>query len=119
MAEQKGRWAAVLVAAAIAVIAAAAAADEDPVVVITAEKFHFRPDRIELKRGRPVVLELRSADDIHGFRLPELGIHAELLPGQVQRIRLTPDRTGRFGFVCDHFCGIGHDEMDGEVVVTD
>jgi len=30
-----------------------------------------------------------------------------------------PDKTGTFTFVCDIFCGTGHEEMDGTIEVTD
>jgi len=34
-------------------------------------------------------------------------------------IEFTPTRSGRFEFSCSVFCGDGHDEMNGELVVTD
>ena len=29
-----------------------------------------------------------------------------------------PDKTGKFTFSCDVFCGDGHEEMTGTIVVT-
>jgi len=37
----------------------------------------------------------------------------------VTRVRIVPDRTGRFEFRCDVFCGSGHEDMAGEIVVVD
>ena len=89
------------------------------VILITAKTFAFSPDSITLKKGEPVVFEISSADRKHGFSLRAFGVRSDVLPGKVSRIRFTPDKTGKFSFSCDVFCGDGHEEMTGTVVVTD
>src|ERR1700694_4432858 len=89
------------------------------VIHITAKKFDFSPDSITLKKGEPVVFEISSGDRKHGFSLRAFGVRTDVLPGKVSRIRFTPDKTGKFTFSCDVFCGDGHEEMTGTVVVTE
>ena len=89
------------------------------VIHISAKKFEFSPDSIGLKKGEPVVFEISSEDRKHGFNLRAFGIRSDVLPGKVSRVRFTPDKTGKFTFSCDVFCGEGHEEMTGTVVVTD
>ena len=89
------------------------------VIHINAKKFDFSPDSITLKKGEPVVFEISSADREHGFNLRAFGVRANISPGKVSRIRFTPDKTGKFTFSCDVFCGDGHEEMTGTVVVTE
>jgi cytochrome c oxidase subunit 2 len=89
------------------------------VIQITAKNFQFSPDSITVKKGEPVVLEISSGDRKHGFSLRAFGVRSDVLPGKVSRIRFTPDKTGKFSFSCDVFCGDGHEEMTGTVVVTD
>jgi len=89
------------------------------IIKITARRFAYTPGVLRLKRGQPVILELTSVDALHGFNVPQLGARADLVPGQVTRVTLTPDRTGTFVFSCDIFCGTGHDEMMGEIIVVD
>ena len=89
------------------------------VIRITAKKFEFSPDSITLKKGEPVVFEIFSGDSKHGFSLHAFGVRSDVLPGKVSRIRFTPDKTGKFTFSCDVFCGDGHEEMTGTVVVTE
>jgi cytochrome c oxidase subunit 2 len=86
---------------------------------IVAQRFHYTPDEITLKRGKPVVLAIRSLDFVHGFKVPELGLRVDLPPGRVTEVRLTPQKTGKFDFLCDNFCGSGHEEMSGRIVVVD
>jgi cytochrome c oxidase subunit 2 len=89
------------------------------VIHITAKNFQFSPDSITLKKGEPVVFEISSGDRKHGFSLRAFGVRTDVLPGKVSRIRLTPDKTGKFTFSCDVFCGDGHEEMTGTVIVTE
>jgi cytochrome c oxidase subunit II len=89
------------------------------VIKIKAEKFHFIPNEIRLKKGELVVLQLSASDFIHGFNLPDMKTRADIVPGRITEISLTPDRLGEFTFVCDNFCGSGHEEMEGKIIVTD
>jgi len=86
---------------------------------ITAKKFDFTPDTITLKKGEPVVLVISSQDRNHGFNLRGFGIRADINPGGTAPIRFTPNKTGRFTFSCDVFCGDGHEDMTGTIVVTE
>lgn len=114
------KWAVGLVCLlACLALSAGLALAEDQVIKITAKKFEYTPSQIKLKKGVPVVLELTSADRLHGFNCPELGVRADIVPGQTTRLRVTPSRTGTFEFRCDIFCGEGHEDMTGAFVVTD
>jgi cytochrome c oxidase subunit II len=86
---------------------------------ITAKMFDFSPDVITVKKGEPVVLVISSQDRKHGFSLRAFGIRTDINPGATARIRFTPDKTGKFSFTCDVFCGEGHEEMSGTVVVKE
>ena len=89
------------------------------IIRITAKNWDFSPGDIVLKKGQTVVFELTSQDRVHGLGIEDFRFHAEIVPGQVTRVRFTPDRTGTFDFECDEPCGMGHDEMIGTVKVVD
>ena len=103
----------------LVIYARANAVPAERVIHITAKKFDFSPDSITLKKGEPVVFEISSADREHGFNLRAFGVRANISPGKVSRIRFTPDKTGKFTFSCDVFCGDGHEEMTGTVIVNE
>jgi len=92
---------------------------KEQVVQIMAQRFKFTPNEIVVKKGRPVVLEISSLDFVHGFNVPALKLRADLPPGQITRVRFTPERAGEYPFVCDNFCGEGHEEMHGRIVVVE
>lgn len=94
-----------------------ASADKEQVVQMTARRFEFEPGTVVVKKGQPVMLEITSHDFVHGFNVPDLGLRADLPPGKVTKLRFVPDRVGTFPFVCDNFCGAGHEEMHGSIIV--
>jgi cytochrome c oxidase subunit 2 len=88
------------------------------VVQIHTKKFVFVPSEVTLKRGEPVILEFVADDITMGFRAPDLALRTEIHPGKVARLPFTPQKAGTFDFYCDVFCGDGHEEMDGKIIVT-
>jgi cytochrome c oxidase subunit II len=107
------------VASVVGVRPRVAFAASEQVVHVTAKKFDYDPSEITVQKGRPVAIEIVSADRKHGFVIPELGIRTDVLPGQTNVVRFIPDRAGRFGFHCDLFCGSGHEGMSGTLIVVD
>ena len=91
----------------------------EAVIPMTVKRFEYSPHEIRLKKGVPVVLEITSLDVPHGFNLPDFGARADVVPGMPARVRLVPDKVGTFTFRCDVFCGGGHEELDGTVVVSE
>ena len=91
----------------------------EKVVQIVAQRFSYTPNEIILQKGQPAVLEFKALDFTHGFKIPDLKIRADLLPGQVTRVRLTPMAVGTYAFLCDNFCGSGHEQMNGKIIVKD
>jgi cytochrome c oxidase subunit 2 len=37
----------------------------------------------------------------------------------VSRVRIVPEKAGQFVFHCDIFCGSGHEDMAGVILVAD
>ena len=96
----------------------AAAAPEEQVIKILARRFTYTPNKLSLKKGVPVVLELTTADVLMGFSAPDFDVRADIVPGQVAKVRLMPDKVGTFTFLCDVFCGSGHETMNGTITVV-
>ena len=78
--------------------------------VVTANELH-------IPINTSVELELRSADVIHSWWVPELSGKIDMIPGQTNRIRISADRLGIFEGQCGEFCGIEHAWMRLRVIV--
>ena len=92
---------------------------QEQVIRVTAKKFEYSPNEITVKKDVPVVLEITSLDRDHGFKLREFDVRADIKLGEVTRVRIVPNKVGRFPFQCDVFCGSGHEDMGGELIVID
>ena len=86
-------------------------------VSVAASKFEFTPDTVKAKAGQPLTFVLTSLDRIHGFKMPEFGIRTEIIPDRETRVTITPQKAGQYAFFCDVFCGDGHEEMGGTLIV--
>ena len=109
-----------LATAGAALVRAGVAQDaaEPRVIELTARRFAYTPNEIALKAGERVVIVIRSLDFTHGMNLPDLHMRLDLVPGRITKLELQPRAPGVIDFVCDNFCGDGHEEMHGRFVVS-
>lgn len=90
---------------------------------LTAKRFAYEPETIEVSLGDKVVLEIKSNDVPHSFTLPEFGdqskggINELLKPKETKTIEFEATKAGEFTFGCDVACGKGHSMMLGKLVV--
>jgi cytochrome c oxidase subunit 2 len=71
-----------------------------------------------LPKDRPVEFRIHTKDVLHSFWVPEFRLKSDAVPGLTTKIRLTPDRIGRYQVVCAELCGIGHSTMRQNVRVV-
>ncbi|MDB5819037.1 MAG: cytochrome oxidase subunit periplasmic domain protein [Rhizobacter sp.] len=90
---------------------------EPRVVTVVARKFEFVPAEIHVKQGEAVSLQFTAPEVPMGVNLPDFKMRVDVVPGQPSTLAFTPDRVGSFTFVCDLFCGSGHEDMSGTLIV--
>jgi cytochrome c oxidase subunit 2 len=73
-------------------------------------------NELHLPVGRRVNLQLRSADVIHSFWVPELAGKIDMLPDYPNTLVLEADRPGVHLSRCAEFCGLEHTRMVMTVV---
>ncbi len=73
-------------------------------------------NELHIPAGRPVVLELESADVIHSFWVPRLSGKLDMIPGRRNLMRIQADAPGVFGGQCAEYCGGPHALMGFTVV---
>jgi cytochrome c oxidase subunit II len=64
----------------------------------------------------PIRVEVRTADVIHSFWVPELNRKIDTIPGRTNAIELDADAVGSYRGQCAEFCGVQHAHMGLEVV---
>lgn len=84
---------------------------------ITAKQFAFEPSTIEVNKGDKVRLIVTSMDVPHGIAISEYGVNERLNPGEPVTIEFTAEKEGTFTTFCSQFCGSGHGNMKGKIIV--
>lgn len=106
-----------VVIACSAVCAAAGAQPAQREIRLLARRFEFVPKTITARKGERIRLVVTSEDVDHGIAIPEFGIDQIVKAKQTKVIELDANKEGRFGVICSVFCGDGHPDMTGELVV--
>lgn len=74
---------------------------------------------LELEKGKEYRLHLSSLDWLHGFSLQPANINLQIHPNYEMVLTVQPDQAGEFGVICNEFCGIGHHQMVGKIIVVE
>jgi cytochrome c oxidase subunit 2 len=76
-------------------------------------------NEMQLPKGRPALVRLRSTDVIHSFWVPELRVKQNAVPGMEIDIWFTPTQVGSYELACNQICGLGHYRMRGLLGVSE
>ena len=87
--------------------------DQVKIINIDAKKFEYSPNIIKLKKGDHVKIVVNNKDADHGIVIPDFNVKG------MDSVEFTADKTGTFEFHCPTFCGEGHREMEGTIVVEE
>ncbi|MBK5355742.1 cytochrome c oxidase subunit II [Pseudomonas sp. TH41] len=86
-------------------------AGQDDVLVINNE--------VRLPINQPVKVLLRSKDVLHDFYVPQMRSKMDMVPGMVSYFWFTPTKTGNYEILCAEYCGVGHYNMRGHMIVEE
>ena len=96
-------------------------APEPIVFEVVARRFAFEPATIEVTEGDSVRLLVRSADGPHGVEIKEFRVKKAVpraKPGdEPVTIEFVASKAGTFTILCSEYCGDGHKDMTGSLVV--
>ncbi len=72
---------------------------------------------LKLKKGQTYRLHISSPDLQHGFSLQPLNMNFQVVPGYDHVLTITPTTSGTFTVICNEYCGLGHQQMTGKIIV--
>ncbi len=87
------------------------------IIEVIARKFEFEPSRIEVTEGDRVRLIVRSGDGVHGIAIKKFKINKLVPRGEEVTIDFVAAAPGTFPIACSEYCGEGHEDMTGMLVV--
>jgi len=72
---------------------------------------------LKMQEGASYTLHLSALDVNHGFSLYPANLNLQIIPGYDYGLRITPNKPGEYRVVCNEFCGVGHHQMLGRIIV--
>ncbi len=69
------------------------------------------PNEVYVPVDRTVSIDVRSADVIHSFWVPQMGGKVDMIPSHVNHIHFVPLTEGEYIGECSEFCGVQHGRM--------
>lgn len=84
---------------------------------VTVYNWGFNPRVIEVEEGSLVVLNLETIEGKHGINLYDFGALKYLKEGTTSTLKFIANKKGEFEFFCTVYCGNGHANMAGKLIV--
>jgi cytochrome c oxidase subunit II len=97
------------------------AVSEPKVFEVVARRFSFEPATVEVTEGDTVRLLVRSADGPHGVEIKAFKVK-KAVPRAKEgdspiTIEFVAAKAGEYPILCSEYCGNGHKDMTGTLVV--
>lgn len=86
-------------------------------ISMTVRSFEFVPSEVRVKEGERVRLVITNEDVPHGIAIPAFNVNQHIDEGGTATVEFTADKAGEYPFFCNVFCGSGHRDMRGSLIV--
>lgn len=80
--------------------------------------FTWMPKELTLPEDTPVTFHLTSTDVNHGYQIVRTNGQSMVIPGYVSQFTTTFPEPGEYLVACNEYCGVGHHEMAGKLLVV-
>jgi cytochrome c oxidase subunit 2 len=87
-------------------------------VFAVASMWSFHPSQIYIPVGSEVDFYLSSKDVLHGFNIAEKNVNLMAVYGNINKSTVKFDKPGVYKITCHEYCGVGHQNMQAEVIVN-
>ena len=84
-----------------------------------AQMWQFQPAEINIPAGSEVDFYLTSKDVVHGFNIAQKNVNMMGVYGSINKTTVKFEKPGVYDIVCHEYCGIGHQNMRAQVIVTE
>ena len=87
-------------------------------VFSVAQMWVFQPSQIYIPVGSTVDFYLTSKDVVHGFNISQKNVNMMAVYGGINKTTVHFDKPGVYKITCHEYCGVGHQNMQAEVIVN-
>lgn len=87
-------------------------------VFAVASMWQFQPAEIYIPVGSEVDFFLSSRDVVHGFNIADKNVNMMAVYGNINKTTVKFDKPGVYKIICHEYCGVGHQNMQAQVIVN-
>ena len=87
-------------------------------VYAVAQMWQFQPSEIYIPTGSEVDFYITSKDVVHGFNIAEKNVNLMAVYGNINKVTVKFDKPGVYPITCHEYCGVGHQNMQAQVIVN-
>lgn len=87
-------------------------------VFAVAQMWQFEPSQIYIPVGSEVDFFLSSKDVVHGFNIEDKNVNMMAVYGNINKTTVKFEKPGIYYITCHEYCGVGHQNMQGQVIVN-
>ena len=73
---------------------------------------------VEVPTNTKVIFRIASPDIVHGVHVPFTNMSTMVIPGYVSEVTTSFSKEGESQFLCNEYCGLGHDYMWSKLKVV-
>ena len=88
-------------------------------VYAVAQMWQFQPSEVYIPVGSEVDFYVTSKDVVHGFNIAEKNVNLMAVYGNIIKSTVKFDKPGVYKITCHEYCGVGHQNMQAQVIVND
>jgi cytochrome c oxidase subunit 2 len=88
-------------------------------VYAVAQMWQFQPAQIQVPAGSEVDFFVTSKDVVHGFNIAEKNVNLMAIYGNINKSTVKFEKPGVYKITCHEYCGVGHQNMQAEIIVND
>lgn len=97
--------------------------DNEYQLTIVASAFNYdvgaQDKVVQIPKGSTVHFTATTTDVVHGLQIAGTNVNMMLEPGYVSTLSQKLDKPGKYTFVCNEYCGLGHHLMTATLEVVE
>ncbi|MEI6855942.1 cupredoxin domain-containing protein [Psychrilyobacter sp.] len=87
------------------------------VIEVESFRYSYSPDVIVVNTGEKIKIKFSTQDTEHGFKISKINFNLKAKKGRPAEGEFVAPRPGVYEITCSVFCGSGHRDMNGKLIV--
>lgn len=87
--------------------------NETIIITLNAKEWEYDKKEIIVKKWEKLILKVNNIDTLHGIAIPDMQLVWD------EQIEVDTSQVWEYEFRCSNYCGAGHQEMTGMLIIEE